>query len=209
MLSPSSPSCWQSKPSWCSRLNDMSPAGVRDRLDVAIKQKSFRSASGGQLQVLGRACVQPGPWRGRRAGGPVRLRQDHAVAHHRRARSRVRGRRGGCPPTARSAWCSRSRACCPGARSSRNVRLAAPHADAKVLDTLFQTLGLAAHRDHYPGELSLGLARRVALARAVRGRARPSCCSTSRSCRSTTRWRHGCATSSPSWSRAAALRPCW
>src|SRR5258708_12792878 len=53
MLSPSSPSCWQSKPSWCSRLNDMPPAGVRDRLDVAIKQKSFRSASGGQLQVLG------------------------------------------------------------------------------------------------------------------------------------------------------------
>src|SRR5262249_61494728 len=53
MLSPSSPSCWQSKPSWCSRLNDMSPAGVRDRLDVAIKQKSFRAAAGGMLHVLG------------------------------------------------------------------------------------------------------------------------------------------------------------
>src|SRR6266436_8530531 len=53
MLSPSSPSCWQSKPSWCSRLNDTSPAGVHDRLDVSIKQKSYRSASGGQLQVLG------------------------------------------------------------------------------------------------------------------------------------------------------------
>src|SRR5262249_7854860 len=50
MLSPSSPSCWQSKRSWCSRLNDMSPAGARDRLDVNIKQKSFRAASGRELQ---------------------------------------------------------------------------------------------------------------------------------------------------------------
>jgi NitT/TauT family transport system ATP-binding protein len=34
-------------------LNDTSPAGVHDRLNVDIKQKSFRSASGGSLQVLG------------------------------------------------------------------------------------------------------------------------------------------------------------
>ena len=48
----------------------------------------------------------------------------------------------------------------------QNVRLAAPQASDASLDALFRTLGLAAHRDHYPGELSLGLARRVALARA-------------------------------------------
>jgi NitT/TauT family transport system ATP-binding protein len=47
-----------------------------------------------------------------------------------------------------------------------NVRLAAPEATDATLDALFQTLGLTAHRAHYPGELSLGLARRVALARA-------------------------------------------
>ena len=34
MLLPSSPSCWRSKPSWCSRLNDMSPAGAPARLSV-------------------------------------------------------------------------------------------------------------------------------------------------------------------------------
>jgi len=48
----------------------------------------------------------------------------------------------------------------------QNVRLAAPQASATTLDTLFRTLGLDAHRHHFPGELSLGQARRVALARA-------------------------------------------
>jgi ABC-type nitrate/sulfonate/bicarbonate transport system ATPase subunit len=47
-----------------------------------------------------------------------------------------------------------------------NVRLAAPRADEAKLSSLFAVLELDAHRSHFPGELSLGLARRVALARA-------------------------------------------
>ena len=47
-----------------------------------------------------------------------------------------------------------------------NVRLIAPAIDEPTLSTLFDTLGLTTHRAHFPGELSLGLARRVALARA-------------------------------------------
>ena len=48
----------------------------------------------------------------------------------------------------------------------QNVRLAAPDVTDAKLAELFRILELEAHRDHFPGELSLGLARRVALARA-------------------------------------------
>jgi len=47
-----------------------------------------------------------------------------------------------------------------------NVRIAAPHVDDGTLSALFEVLELSVHRNHFPGELSLGLARRVALARA-------------------------------------------
>jgi ABC-type nitrate/sulfonate/bicarbonate transport system ATPase subunit len=47
-----------------------------------------------------------------------------------------------------------------------NVRLVAPDVSEAKLAALFETLELAPHRVHYPCALSLGLARRVALARA-------------------------------------------
>ncbi len=48
-----------------------------------------------------------------------------------------------------------------------NIRLAAPKVNAAELSALFAVLELSGHRSHFPGELSLGLARRVALARAI------------------------------------------
>lgn len=47
-----------------------------------------------------------------------------------------------------------------------NIRLAAPDVGRDELNSLLQLLGLAGHRAHFPSELSLGLARRVAIARA-------------------------------------------
>jgi NitT/TauT family transport system ATP-binding protein len=48
-----------------------------------------------------------------------------------------------------------------------NVRLALPAHQADIdLTDLFETLGLGSHLARYPGELSLGLARRTAIARA-------------------------------------------
>jgi NitT/TauT family transport system ATP-binding protein len=49
----------------------------------------------------------------------------------------------------------------------QNIRLALPaHEPAADLTELVETLGLSAHLARYPGELSLGLARRAAIARA-------------------------------------------
>jgi NitT/TauT family transport system permease protein len=48
-----------------------------------------------------------------------------------------------------------------------NLRIAAPSASDEELAELFGALELDEHRAHFPGELSLGLARRVALARAL------------------------------------------
>jgi ABC-type nitrate/sulfonate/bicarbonate transport system ATPase subunit len=48
-----------------------------------------------------------------------------------------------------------------------NIRLAAPNVDAANLSALLAVLELNEHRSHFPSELSLGLARRVALARAL------------------------------------------
>src|SRR6516225_305281 len=143
MLSPSSRSCWQSKRFWCSRLNDMSPAGVRNRLDVAIKQKSYRAASGGKLHVLGELALSLDSGKVAALVGPS-----------------------GCGKTTLLGIVFQEPRLLPWRTVEQNVRLAAPHARDDELQVLFATLGLATHRDHYPGELSLGLARRVALARA-------------------------------------------
>ena len=46
------------------------------------------------------------------------------------------------------------------------MRLAAPGASEAEVAALFDALGLSEHRTHFPGELSVGLARRTGLARA-------------------------------------------
>jgi ABC-type nitrate/sulfonate/bicarbonate transport system ATPase subunit len=143
----------------------MLPAGVRDRLDVAIKQKSYRAASGGSLHVLGElafslesgevaALVGPSGCGKttllRIVAGLDRDFEGHITRGAHRALGMV----------------FQEPRLLPWRTVEQNVRLAAPQASDGELAALFGTLGLVAHRNHYPGELSLGLARRVALARA-------------------------------------------
>jgi ABC-type nitrate/sulfonate/bicarbonate transport system ATPase subunit len=147
----------------------MSPAGVPERLErrleVCIKQKFYRAASGDNLHVLGElsfslangevaALVGPSG-----CGKTTLLRIIAGLDRDYQGTVRL-------PEHCRLGMVFQEPRLLPWRSVEANVRLAAPEATGATLDALFQTLGLAAHRGHYPGELSLGLARRVALARA-------------------------------------------
>ena len=143
----------------------MSPAGDPARLEVLIRHKSYRAASGARLDVLGdltlsvpngevAALVGPSG-----CGKTTLLRI--VVGLDRDFDGTVR-----LPAHGRLGVVFQEPRLLPWRNVEDNVRLAAPLASDRILNALFATLGLAEHRRHYPGELSLGLARRVALARA-------------------------------------------
>ena len=143
----------------------MSPAGAPGHLDVSIKQKSYSAASGGRLEVLrdmaftlkaGAVGALVGP---SGCGKTTLLRiitgldPDYAGSVH-------------LPDHGKLGMVFQEPRLLPWRTVEQNVRLGAPEATDADLDVLFDALGLAAHRHHFPGELSLGQARRVALARA-------------------------------------------
>jgi ABC-type nitrate/sulfonate/bicarbonate transport system ATPase subunit len=134
-------------------------------LEVRIKQKSYRAASGGLLHVLGdlsfalkggevAALVGPSG-----CGKTTLLRI--VVGLDRDFDGAVQ-----LPAHSKLGIVFQEPRLLPWRTVETNVRLAAPQASDAALDALFSTLELTEHRSHYPGELSLGLARRVALARA-------------------------------------------
>jgi NitT/TauT family transport system ATP-binding protein len=135
------------------------------RLEVSIKQKTFRAASGGELHVLqGLALTLHGGEVGALVGpsgcGKTTLLRLIAGLDRDYVGSIA------LPDHGRLGMVFQEPRLLPWRTVEQNVRLAAPEASDPSLTTLFAALGLEAHRAHYPGELSLGLARRVALARA-------------------------------------------
>jgi len=143
----------------------MSPAGVRNQLDVRIKRKSYRGALGGELQVLGDLALTLEAGEVAALVGPSGCGKTTLL---RIVAGLERDFDGtvSLPAHGTLGMVFQEPRLLPWRTVERNVRLAAPKAADATLDALFATLGLTAHLAHYPGELSLGLARRVALARA-------------------------------------------
>jgi ABC-type nitrate/sulfonate/bicarbonate transport system ATPase subunit len=143
----------------------MSPGGVPAELDVRIAQKNFSATLGGTRCVIADlvfrlAYGEVGALIGPSGCGKTTLLRIIAgldrdyvgtvqLPHH--------GKLGVMFQEPRLL---------PWRTVEENVQLAAPNATPDALAALFDTARLTTHRRHYPGELSLGLARRVALARA-------------------------------------------
>lgn len=135
------------------------------RLEVDISGKTFKNAAGGTHEVLapvkfalqsGEVGVLIGPSGcGKSTMLRIILGLDRDFDGH-VAR----------PPEARIGMVFQEPRLLPWRSVEQNVRLAAPDVTDAKLAELFRILELDAHRSHFPGELSLGLARRVALARA-------------------------------------------
>ncbi len=132
---------------------------------MRIEEKSYRAASGGRLNVLGELSITLANGEVAALVGPsgcgktTLLRIIVGLDHDFEGRVRL-------PAHGRLGMVFQEPRLLPWRTVEENVRLAAPQVSDAVLSALFATLGLSEHRRHYPGELSLGLARRVALARA-------------------------------------------
>jgi NitT/TauT family transport system ATP-binding protein len=135
------------------------------RLEVEIRRKSFRAATGGELQVLGGLTLTL-------AGGEVGALVGPSGCGKTTLLRIIAGLDKDfdgtlqLPDHGRLGMVFQEPRLLPWRTVEENVRLAAPAANGATLDALFRTLGLQNHRQLYPGELSLGLGRRVALARA-------------------------------------------
>lgn len=143
----------------------MYPAGVSGRLELHIKNKSYRTVTGGRLHVLGELSIALAKGDVAALVGPSGCGKTTLL---RIIMGLDRDFEGvvSLPADCRLGVVFQEPRLLPWWTVEENIRLAAPQASETALSALFATLGLTEHRLHYPGELSLGLARRVALARA-------------------------------------------
>ncbi len=147
-------------------MNDTQSAGDAAPLELRIDAKTYLSADGTKVDVVqglqlrveaGSFGVLIGP---SGCGKTTIMRIAAGLDRDFRGERRT-------PGSGRLGMVFQEPRLLPWRTVEQNIRLALPVDDAAAdLTDLLDTLGLGAHLARYPGELSLGLARRVAIARA-------------------------------------------
>ena len=147
-------------------MNDTSRAGGAARLDIAIAAKDYPAASGGSRRALenlrltlakGEAGALVGP---SGCGKTTLLRIVAGLDEDFVGRVSL-------PEHGRLGMVFQEPCLLPWRSVADNLCIAAPNASQEEIAALLAELDLSEHAEHFPGELSLGLARRAALARAL------------------------------------------
>jgi ABC-type nitrate/sulfonate/bicarbonate transport system ATPase subunit len=148
-------------------LNDAQTAGDAAPLELRIDAKSYRSADGTPVEVVRGLDLRLdagsfGALIGPSGCGKTTILKI-AAGLDADFSGRIRA-----PGSGRLGIVFQEPRLLPWRTVEQNIRLALPKREAAAADLteLVETLGLGAHLAHYPGELSLGLARRAAIARA-------------------------------------------
>jgi ABC-type nitrate/sulfonate/bicarbonate transport system ATPase subunit len=143
----------------------MSLAGDPKQLDIEIARKAFRTASGEVREVLRDVSLSLAGGKIHAFVGPSGYGKTTllriVVGLDRDFEGRV-----SLPADTRIGVVFQEPRLLPWRSVFDNLRLVAPEASEADLKRIAADLGIAGHLRYFPGELSLGLARRVALARA-------------------------------------------
>lgn len=149
-------------------LTEASTDAAPASLDVSIGRKAYETARGARLDVLrdlrfsvnaGEALAIMGP---SGCGKSTLLRMIAGLDHEYEGRIELRG-------AGRTGMAFQEPTLLAWRSVEDNIRLVMDKNEEAqpVLDGLLQRMELLEHREHYPGELSVGLARRVGIARAL------------------------------------------
>lgn len=147
-------------------MNDTQTAGGVSRLELRIDAKSYRSADGAVVEVIRGLDLRLDPGAFGVLIGPSGCGKTTILHIAAGLDTDFNGERR-VPGTGRLGIVFQEPRLLPWRTVAENIRLVLPpHESLDSLGDLIETLGLGAHLTRFPGELSLGLARRAAIARA-------------------------------------------
>ena len=147
-------------------MNDIRPAGVTNRFEIRIEEKIHVGADGTELVAIRDFDLDVKPESMTVLMGPSGCGKTTMLRIVARLDERFTGEIG-IPPETRIGFMFQEPRLLPWRTVEQNIMLvAAPDFTKEDLDRLAHAVGIADMLPRYPQELSLGLARRVALARA-------------------------------------------